>query len=415
MPALFEKLTFPGSHEAVLAGRLELPEGRPRAYALFAHCFTCTKDIFAAGRIAEALAGHGIAVLRFDFTGLGASEGDFAHTNFSSNVQDLIKAADFLREHYEAPKLLVGHSLGGAAVLAAAPRLPEAVAVATIGAPADPAHVARLFTEKRSEIEAAGEAEVLLAGRSFRIRKQFLDDIAEQSNAAMLGKLGKALLILHAPRDQIVGIENASAIFQAAKHPKSFISLDDADHLLSRRADAVYAADVLAAWANRYIGGTEKRSPRPEVSEPGVVTVSERGSDTARGISRLAQNILVGRHRLTADEPLDVGGSDLGPNPYDLLLAALGACTSMTLRLYADHKKWPLERVAVRLSHEKVHAADCADCETREGKIDRIEREIDLSGPLDAAQRRRLLEIAEKCPVHRTLHSEIKVASRLVE
>jgi putative redox protein len=415
MPARFEKLTFPGSHEAILAGRLELPVGKPRAYALFAHCFTCTKDIFAAGRIAEALAGHGIAVLRFDFTGLGASEGDFAHTNFSSNVQDLIKAADFLREHYEAPKLLVGHSLGGAAVLAAASRLFEAFAVATIGAPADPAHVARLFTDKRAEIEAAGEAEVLLAGRPFRIRKQFLDDIAQQSNAAMLGRLGKALLILHAPRDQIVGIENASAIFQAAKHPKSFISLDDADHLLSRRADAVYAADVLAAWANRYIGGTEECRPEPDPSEPGVVTVSEHGSDTARGISRLAQNILAGRHRLTADEPLDVGGSDLGPNPYDLLLAALGACTSMTLRLYADHKKWPLERVAVRLSHEKIHAADCADCETRDGKIDRIEREIAISGPLDATQRRRLLEIAEKCPVHRTLHSEINVASRLAE
>ena len=415
MAARFEKLTFPGSHEAVLAGRLELPDGKPRAYALFAHCFACTKDIFAAGRIAEALAGHGIAVLRFDFTGLGASEGDFAHTNFSSNVQDLIKAADFLREHYEAPKLLVGHSLGGAAVLAAAPRLPEAVAVATIGAPADPTHVARLFTDKRAEIEAAGEAEVLLAGRPFRIRKQFLDDIAQQSSAPMLSRLGKALLIFHAPRDQIVGIENASAIFQAARHPKSFISLDGADHLLSRRADAVYAADVLAAWASHYIGGAENYSPELDRSEPGVVIVSERGVDAAHGISRLAQNIFVGRHRLTADEPSDGGGSDLGPNPYDLLLAALGACTSMTLRLYADHKKWPLARVAVRLSHEKIHAADCADCETREGKIDRIEREIDIGGPLDGAQRQRLLEIAEKCPVHRTLHSEIEVASRLAE
>jgi putative redox protein len=415
MPARFEKLTFPGFHDAVLAGRLELPDGKPRAYALFAHCFTCTKDIFAAGRIAEALAGHGIAVLRFDFTGLGASEGDFAHTNFSSNVQDLIKAADFLREHYEAPKLLVGHSLGGAAVLAASPRLPEAVAVATIGAPADPAHVARLFTDKRAEIEAAGEAEVLLAGRPFRIRKQFLDDIAQQSSAPMLSRLGKALLIFHAPRDQIVGIENASAIFQAARHPKSFISLDDADHLLSRRADAVYAADVLAAWATRYVGRAEERRPGPDLSEAGAVTVRERGSDSAHGISRLTQDVVIGRHRLTADEPLGAGGSDLGPNPYDMLLAALGACTSMTLRLYADHKKWPLERVAVRLSHEKIHAADCADCETRDGKIDRIEREIDLSGPLDDAQRQRLLEIAEKCPVHRTLHSEIKVASRLAE
>jgi uncharacterized OsmC-like protein/alpha/beta superfamily hydrolase len=413
MPVRFEKLTFPGSHDAVLAGRLELPEGEPRAYALFAHCFTCTKDIFAAGRIAEALAGHGIAVLRFDFTGLGASEGDFAHTNFSSNVQDLIKAADYLRQHYAAPTILIGHSLGGAAVLAAATRVPEAVAVATIAAPADPAHVAHLFTDKRAEIEASGEAEVHLAGRPFRIRKQFLDDIAQQSSAAMLGNLGKALLIFHAPHDQIVGIENAATIFQAARHPKSFVSLDDADHLLTRRADAIYVADVLAAWATRYIGGSDTRVAEPVAPEAGTVTVSDRGAGAVRGISRLAQEILVGRHRLAADEPLEAGGSDLGPNPYDLLLAALGACTSMTLRLYADHKKWPLQHVRVDLSHQKIHAADCADCETREGRIDLIEREITLSGPLDAAQRQRLLEIAEKCPVHRTLHSEIKITSRL--
>jgi putative redox protein len=413
MPSRFEKLTFPGSHDAILAGRLELPAGPPRAYALFAHCFTCTKDIFAAGRIAEALAGHGIAVLRFDFTGLGASEGDFAHTNFTSNVQDLIKAADFLREHFAAPTILIGHCLGGAAVLAAAPRVPEAVAVATIAAPTDPAHVAHLFTDKRAEIEAAGEAEVHLAGRPFRIRKQFLDDIAQQNSAAMLGRLGKTLLIFHAPRDQIVDIENAATIFQAARHPKSFVSLDDADHLLTRRADAIYVADVLAAWTTRYIGGTETRVPDPVAPEAGSVTVSDRGADAARGISRLAQEILVGRHRLAADEPLEAGGSDVGPNPYDLLLAALGACTSMTLRLYADHKKWPLEHVRVHLSHQKIHAADCADCETREGKIDLIERKITVSGPLDDSQRQRLLDIAEKCPVHRTLHSEIKIASRL--
>jgi len=413
MATRFEKLTFPGSQGATLAGRLELPEGEPRAYALFAHCFTCTKDIFAASRIAEGLARHGIAVLRFDFTGLGASEGDFAHTNFTSNVEDLVKAADFLRDSYGAPKILIGHSLGGAAVLAAAHRVPEAVAVATIAAPADPAHVAHLFTGKRAEIEAKGEAEVLLVGRPFRIRKQFLDDVANQNSAARLAQLGKALLIFHAPRDQIVGIENAGAIFQAAKHPKSFVSLDDADHLLTRRADAIYVADVLAAWADRYIGMTDKSLPEPMAPEEGTVVVSERGADPARGVSRLAQDVLVGHHRLTADEPTEAGGSDLGPNPYDLLLAALGACTSMTLRLYADHKQWPLERTTVRLSHEKIHATDCADCETRDGKIDQIEREIEIAGPLDVQQRQRLLEIAEKCPVHRTLHSEIKIRSRL--
>lgn len=413
MAIRFEKLTFPGSRGAILAGRLELPEGEPRAFALFAHCFTCTKDIFAAGRIAEGLARNGIAVLRFDFTGLGASEGDFAHTNFTSNVEDLIKAADFLREHHRAPEVLIGHSLGGAAVLAAADRVPEAVAVATIGAPADPGHVAHLFTDKRAEIETAGEAEVHLAGRPFRIRRQFLEDIAQHGNADKLARLGKALLIFHAPRDQIVGIENAGLIFGAARHPKSFVSLDDADHLLTRRADAIYVAEVLAAWATRYIGVAATRKAEPTAPEQGTVIVSERGTDAARGISQLAQEILVGRHRLAADEPLDAGGSDLGPNPYDLLLAGLGACTSMTLRLYADHKKWPLERVSVTLSHEKIHAADCADCETKEGKIDRIERSIAIEGPLDETQRRRLLEIAEKCPVHRTLHSEIKIVSRL--
>jgi len=413
MPSRFEKLTFPGSQGAMLAARLELPDGEPVAYALFAHCFTCTKDIFAAGRIAEALAERGIAVLRFDFTGLGASEGEFAHTNFTSNVEDLVKAADFLRDNYAAPKILIGHSLGGAAVLAAAHRVPEAAAVATIGAPADPSHVMHLLKEKQAEIEAKGEAEVHLAGRPFRIKKQFLDDMATHSGAGNLAKLGKALLIFHAPLDKFVGIENAGLIFQAAKHPKSFVSLDDADHLLSRRSDAVYVAEVLAAWSTRYLGTRTTK----EVAAPaeGHVLVAERGADPERGISRLAQDVFIGRHRLAADEPVAAGGSDLGPNPYDFLLAGLGACTSMTLRLYADHKQWPLEKITVRLSHEKIHATDCADCETKEGKLDRIEREIEVQGPLDAAQRQRLLEIAEKCPVHRTLHSEIKIVSKLVD
>lgn len=413
MPSRFEKLTFPGSQGATLAARLEMPDGEPAAYALFAHCFTCTKDIFAAGRIAETLAARGIAVLRFDFTGLGASEGDFAHTNFTSNVEDLVKAADFLRDKYAAPKILIGHSLGGAAVLAAAHRVPEAVAVATIGAPADPSHVMHLLREKRAEIEAKGEAEVHLAGRPFRISKQFLDDIATYSNEGKLAKLSKALLIFHAPLDKHVGIENAGLIFQAAKHPKSFVSLDDADHLLSRRSDAVYVAEVLAAWAARYIGA--KPTKEATTSAEGHVVVTEQGADPERAISRLAQDVLSGRHRLAADEPVAAGGSDLGPNPYDYLLAGLGACTSMTLRLYADRKQWPLEKVTVRLSHEKIHASDCADCETKEGRIDQIEREIEIEGPLDAAQRQRLLEIAEKCPVHRTLHSEIKIVSNLAE
>ncbi len=400
-----EKLTFTGADGVELAARLDLPTGPPLAYALFAHCFTCTKDIFAAARIATGLAEQGIAVLRFDFTGLGHSEGEFANTNFSSNVADLVCAADYLRESRAAPKVLIGHSLGGAAVLAAAPRVPEALAVATIGAPGDPAHVRHLFQAARPEIEAKGEAEVLLAGRPFRIRKQFLEDIEKHKLAATLAGLRKALLVFHAPRDATVGIENAGEIFTAAKHPKSFVSLDDADHLLSRREDAVYVATVLAAWATRYLGRAE--APEAPRAAPGTVVVREAGE------GRFAQHIAAGKHMLRADEPEDFGGNDSGPGPYDLLLAGLGACTSMTLRMYAARKQWPLDRVTVTLHHEKIHAEDCADCETKEGRIDRIERSLILEGTLDAGQRTKLLEIADKCPVHKTLESEVAIETEL--
>ncbi len=408
MAARSEKLNFEGATGEELAARLDLPEGTPRAYALFAHCFTCTKDIFAASRIAGGLADNGIAVLRFDFTGLGHSNGEFANTNFSSNVADLLKAADHLRKAYEAPKLLVGHSLGGAAVLAAAPRVPEALAVATIGAPADPGHVQHLFQDARPEIEAKGEAEVLLAGRQFRIKKQFLEDIESHKLAEAIGSLRKALLVFHAPRDATVGIDNAGRIFAAAKHPKSFVSLDDADHLLTRKADGIYVANVLSAWATRYLDGEPAGKSMPALcAEPGTVVVQETGE------GRFTQRIAAGKHLLSADEPPSVGGGDTGPTPYDLLLAGLGACTSMTLRLYAAHKKWPLERVTVTLRHDKIHAQDCADCETKEGRLDRIERRVAIDGPLDAAQRQRLLEIADKCPVHRTLESEVVVETAL--
>lgn len=398
---------FPGSLGATLAARLDLPPGKPTAFALFAHCFTCSKDTLAASRISTALTTRGVAVLRFDFTGLGSSEGEFANTNFSSNVADLVAAAAWLRMHHEAPKLLIGHSLGGAAVLAAAPEIPEATAVATIGAPFEPAHVKRLLAPALSEIEAAGEATVELAGRTFRIKKQFLDDIGGRNGREVIGSLRKALLIFHSPRDTTVSIDNAAQIFMAAKHPKSFVSLDGADHLLTRREDASYVAAVLAAWASRYIGEPVMDAQPIRADEPGIVTVAE----TRAG--KFMQAITVGKHRLFADEPVSAGGTDSGPSPYDLLLAALGACTSMTIRMYADLKRLPLEKVTVRLRHEKVHAEDCAECETREGKIDRIEREIELAGGLDEAQRARLLEIANKCPVHRTLHSKVWIPTRL--
>ena len=409
MTARTERLTFPNAEGHQLAARLDLPSGgRPRAFALFAHCFTCSKDLFAASRISQALAGRGLAVLRFDFTGLGHSEGEFANTGFSSNVDDLAAAADFLRRRHQAPGVLIGHSLGGAAVLAAAERVPEAGAVVTIGAPADPGHARHLFgTDVAAEIERTGEAEVTLGGRRFRVGKRFLDDIADQHLLAAVGRLRKALLILHAPRDEVVGIGNAAAIFGAAKHPKSFVSLDGADHLLTRREDAGYVAEVVAAWVSRYLpapaDGTES------LPATGLVRVAETGEGT------FTQEVRAGKHVLRADEPESVGGLDTGPSPYDLLLAALGACTSMTLRLYAQRKALPLERVAVTLRHERIHAEDCAECETKEGKIDRIERAIELQGDLDDAQRQRLLEIADRCPVHRTLTSEVVIKTRLGE
>jgi putative redox protein len=409
-----EKLEFTGALGGTLAGRLDRPEGEPRAFALFAHCFTCGKDVLAAARIAAALNREGIAVLRFDFTGIGSSEGEFANTDFSSNVADLIAAADHLREAHRAPAILIGHSLGGAAVLAAAAQIPEARAVATIAAPADPAHVVGLFEDELETIEEAGEAEVRLAGRSFRIARRFVDDVRGHRLESRIADLRRALLVFHSPFDEAVGIDNATRIFVAAKHPKSFVSLDRADHMLSDADDAEYAARVLATWSSRYIGETEKRAPAPgEIAfpetEPGTVAVVETG----RG--RFQQAVSMGPHHLLADEPTRHGGDDSGGGPYDLLLAGLGACTAMTVRMYAERKGWPLERVRVRLSHEKVHAEDCASCETEHGRIDRITRRIALAGDLDEARRGKLMEIADRCPVHRTLHGEVEVRTEPME
>jgi uncharacterized OsmC-like protein/fermentation-respiration switch protein FrsA (DUF1100 family) len=396
------RFEFANAHGELLAGLFDQPP-EPRAYALFAHCFTCGKDVLAARRIAEGLTALGIAVLRFDFTGLGGSEGEFANTTFSSNVADLVAAADALRRTRRAPAILIGHSLGGAAVLAAAAEIAEARAVVTIAAPSDPAHVAGLFKAHLPEIDARGEVAVALAGRQFRIRREFLDDVAEQKLTERVTALRKALLIFHSPTDEIVGIENASRIFAAAKHPKSFVSLAGADHLLTRRNDATYVANVLAAWAERYL---DMPAMEPRVAPaPGVHVRETR-------VGKFQQEVRVGSHRLIADEPREVGGLDSGPGPYDLLLAALGACTAMTLRLYAERKALPLERVTVHLTQAKIHAADCEACETKEGMIDRIERAITLDGVLDDTQRSRLMEIADKCPVHRTLTSEVEIRTR---
>jgi putative redox protein len=396
-----EHLEFANTKGEKLAALIDLPLGRPVAFALFAHCFTCGKDNVAARRISERLAMCGIGVLRFDFTGLGKSEGKFADTHFSSNVDDLVAAADHLRKIYGAPAILIGHSLGGAAALAAAHRIPDARAVVSIAAPSDPAHVAGLFKEHLGKIREQGEVEVQLAGRPFRIKREFLDDVAEQRIKDCLANLRKALLVFHSPTDDTVGIENASRIFTSAKHPKSFVSLAGADHLLSKKGDAVYVANVIAAWAERYLEQPVERDD--EHTEIGTVLVRETGN------GKFQQEITSGPHRFLADEPVTVGGLDSGPGPYDLLLAGLGACTSMTLRLYADQKKLQLDRVTVRLTHNKIHAEDCLNCETKEGMLDRIDRNITLEGALSADERKRLLEIADKCPVHRTLKSEIDI------
>lgn len=406
----FQRLFFKNAQGRKLAARLDLPvDEKPIAYAIFAHCFTCTKNFNAVVNIDRALSREGIAVLRFDFTGLGESEGDFAETNFKTNVSDLVSAAKFLESEFEAPKLLIGHSLGGAAVLQAASEIPSCAAVATISAPFNLAQVARYLDKSKEEIDSSGESRIAIGGRAFRLTKQFLDDLEQTRMEETLRNLNRALLIFHSPVDTIVDIENAARIFKAARHPKSFVSLDRSDHLLSARSDSLYVGSVMAAWVGKYIGlELDKRTRERDLADNRIVArTGKKGYQT---------EIVANGHSLIADEPIAVGGSDTGPTPYGLLAASLGACTGMTLRMYADRKQWPLDAVVVRLKHEKIHAKDCENCESKpEGKMDRIEREIELDGPLSGEQRRRLLEIADKCPVHRTLSSKVSIESRLKE
>ncbi|MFW2388911.1 MAG: alpha/beta fold hydrolase [Polyangiales bacterium] len=360
-----ERFEFTGKRGQRLSGRIHLPAVEPVAWAVFVHCFTCSKDSRAARWVSAALAEQGIATLRFDFTGLGESDGTFDGAAFSGDVDDIVSAADALRNAGRAPALLVGHSRGGTAALAAAAEIPEVVGIATIGSPFD----------------------------------------AEKVSAERIGSLRKALLVFHSPQDQVVGIDDARLIFQAARHPKSFISLDGADHLLGRGSDAKYVAQVLASWAGRYL--PEQQAPEiPEDAPEGLVVVEGK---TTGFLQRIQARNLV----FASDEPLDQGGTNLGPSPYELLLAGLGACTSMTLKLYAGRKEWPLEGVRVTLRHDRVHATDCEDCEKDTGMIDLIEKKLELEGELSEKQRERLLAISARCPVHRTLLNEIKIRSEL--
>lgn len=393
---------FIGKDGQTLVGRLEQPSGTLRATALFAHCFTCGKDIFAARRISRRLAAMGIAVLRFDFTGLGHSDGEFANSGFSGNVEDLVAAAQALAAKGMAPGLLVGHSLGGAAVIAAAGQMASVKAVAVIGAPADPAHVTHHFAHAEDQIAAEGEAPVNLGGRDFTISRRFLRDLRDATLTEHLRNLHRALLILHAPTDAIVGIENAAALFTAARHPKSFVTLDGADHLLTKPADADYAADTIATWAARYLDLAPEVATAPPEGITRVIEADPNG---------FLQDIHMGHHHQKADEPVAFGGTDLGPSPYQYLAAGLGACTAMTIRMYARRKGWALVRVEVDVSHEKQHATDCDTCEKGQ-KIDTFTRIITLQGDLDADQREKLMAIADKCPVHRTLEAEGRIITQ---
>jgi putative redox protein len=400
-----KKISFENSTGDRLAALLDLPvDDQPVAYALFAHCFTCSKNYKGVARVSRALAAEGVAVLRFDFTGLGESEGDFADTTFSSNVEDLLAAADFMARELEAPKILIGHSLGGAAVLQAAARIPSSTAVATIAAPSSTDHLVGLIRSSSSEIETLGEAEVEIAGRPFRIRKQFLDDLSAVNMQEVISDLGRALLVFHSPLDRTVGIDHAHTIFEAAEQPKSVIALDRADHLLTDAEDARYVGSMIAAWARRYIGVLQEDV---KVARPGdnrVVVRTERGYRT---------EVLANGHALVADEPVRIGGTNAGPTPYELLASALGACTSITLRMYADRKQWPLEAAEVRVKHEKIHCEDCEGVEGAGARIDHFSREIHLEGALDETQRSRMLKIADRCPVHRTIERRAKIETVL--
>ena len=398
MAGTTEKFEFENSQSQTLSGRLEMPSSPPRAYAIFTHCFSCNKNVHAATRISRGLRDRGIAVLRFDFTGLGQSEGDFANSNFSSNLDDLRAAVDAMRTRLQAPSLLIGHSLGGAAALYLAGEVPEVKAVASLFAPSEPAELKKLLGEQVvRDVEATGETEVSLGGQSFRVQRQFIEDISTVSLAERLSTSNKPTLLFQSPTDTVVSIDNAGRLYEAANHPKSLVTVDGADHLLARAEDSEFVADVLSSWVHRYLPATTSEQ-KPE----GAVKVTARGTT-------LTQEIIAGDHRIIADEPLSVGGHNKGMTPYDLLLAALGACTSMTLRMYANHKKIALQDIEVQLRHDRVHSEDCEGCEDSPRKIDRITREVRIKGDLTPAQRKRMLEIADRCPVHRTMMGDKKI------
>jgi len=400
-----QKVNFTNAEGQQLVGRLELPINQhAHNFVIFAHCFTCNKNLSAVKNITRELTSNGFGVLRFDFTGLGESEGDFENTNFSGNVDDLISASNYLKENYTAPTLLIGHSLGGAAAIFAAAEIESVKAVATVGAPSHPKHVQHLIQSSVDEIKTTGQANVNIGGRPFTIKKQFLDDIETKSLPDVAKNLRKALLVMHSPQDTTVGIENAEAIYISAKHPKSFVSLDGADHLLMKKEDSIYVGNVIANWAKRYVS-----IPKTETLSTSHQAVASL--DTQDGFTT---QMTVGNHTMMADEPISFGGNDFGPSPYELVSAGLSACTAMTVQMYVKRKGWDLQNIEVHTSHTKVAKQVIENGEQKEIKIDTFNREIKLKGSLDEKQIQRMLQIADKCPVHKTLHSDIQVITKLV-
>ncbi len=402
-----QKVKFTNKKGYNLSAKIDLPlKKNPYPFVIFAHVFTGNKNLVASKHISRALTMHGFGVMRFDFTGLGESEGDFSDTNFSSNVEDLEAAAEYISREYMAPAVLVGHSLGGAAAIFASAKIESIKAVVSIGSPSYPEHVTHLLKDKKEEIEKNGCAQVDIGGRNFMIKKQFLDDLQAQNHIPIIKNLGKALLVMHSPQDTIVGIENAANIYKLAKHPKSFITLDRADHMLTNKDDAFYAGSVIASWVKRYIEFPEVET----LDTDKQVVVRLEGDD-------FTTEVQAGDHAIVADEPVSFGGNNFGPSPYELLNAGLGACTAMTLKMYARRKGWQLDDVYVHLSYAKTQRYDqhMNEPENAGSRIDRFEREIELIGDLNDEQKQRLLEIANKCPVHKTIASPTEFATKLIE
>ncbi len=403
-----ENLIIPTKNGLSLSAKLELPaNGKVAQYAIFAHCFTCNSNLGIVRHISRNLTSRGIAVLRFDFTGLGQSEGEFAATNFSNNVSDLLDVNAFLKLNYKAPELLIGHSLGGTAVLMAAFDLPNIKGIATIGSPSNPAHIKKLLNYDSKKLQNSDAFEVNIGGRPFEIQKQFIDDVEQHDLLKKIKGLKKALLILHSPQDMIVEVKNAAELFHNAFHPKSFVSLDGADHLLTRKEDALYAADVIGAWASRYVDlQIEEDAKISTEGEQVVVHLNLEDNFTSQ--------IFTEKHQLIADEPKNIGGDDLGPSPYELLNSAIGACTVMTLKMYAERKKWDLKEVFVYLSHTKKPAEEIQSEKPLSGRIDVITKQLKFVGNLDDAQKEKLKSIASRCPVHKTVVGDVIIETQVL-